>query len=253
MGQPSPFTSPAAPGVAGVAPKIYELAGCLVAFSPTALTKAGEGDNKTGYGKDEPRDRITTNIFVLETPGGQPVSIGRTEPTSAPTHMMTGPARFQGVWMSSQNIVAALAPGGQPLVGAMILGRIVRSDVGNKPWNLVAVDGTPDMDRAIQIWSALQIPNSGVTYNEPTPLNPTVAPPANVVQYGYAPSSTPPQPTAWTVPPVPQPPVPQPIVVQPPSTPALPPHLAALGWTLQSWAGLTSEQQGQVLAATPVA
>lgn len=248
MGQPSPFTSPAAPGVAGVAPKIYELAGCLVAFSPTQFTRAGEGDNKTGYGKDEPRDRITTNIFVLETPAGQPVAIGRTDPTSAPTHMMTGPARFQGVWMSSQNIVAALAPGGQALVGAMILGRVVRSEVGNKPWNLQAVDGTQDMDRAIAIWSALQL--GQLAYNEPTPLNPVAAP--NVVQYGapmgngYAPSPTPPQPTAWAVPPVAQPPM-------PPQPPAVPAHLAALGWNAQSWAGLTPEQQGQVLAATPVA
>lgn len=249
MGQPSPFTSPAAPGIAGVAPKIYELAGCLVAFSPTQLVKAGEGDNKTGYGKDEPRDRITTNIFVLETPNGQPVSIGRTEPASAPTHTMTAPARFQGVWMSSQNIVAALAPGGQALVGAMILGRVVRSEVGNRPWNLQAVDGTPDMDKAISIWSALQL---GQPYNEPTPLAPVAAP--NVVQYGapaYAPSPTPPQPTAWAVAPVAGVPVP-PAPPQPPAVPTLPPHLVAMGWTPQSWAGLTPEQQGQVLAATPV-
>lgn len=238
MGQPSPFTNPAAPGVAGVAPKIYELAGCLVAFSPTALTPAGVGDNKTGYGKDEPRDRITTSIYVLETPGNQPITIGRTEPASAPTHTMVAPARFSGVWMSAQNIVAALAPGGQVLVGAMILGRVVKSEVGNKPWNLVAVEGTPDMDVAVRIWSAIQM--GQLTYTEPTPLAPLAAP--NTVQYG-APAA---QIQQWTVP---QPPVPQP----PAAPPVLPPHLVAMGWTPQSWAGLTPEQQGQVLAATPVA
>ena len=237
MGQPSPFTSPSAPGAGSVAPKIYDLDGCLVAFSPTQYTAAGTGDNLTGYEGSPPRDRVTTAIFVLETPNGAPITFGG-DPTKGvpPTHVVSGPARFAGVWISSQNIVAALAPGGQPLVGAMVLGRIRRSEVGRKPWNLVAVDGTPDMDRAIQIWSALQIPNSGVTYNEPTPLNPTpVAPPANSVQYGYAPS------------PVPQPPAPP----APPQPPTLPPHLAALGWTPQSWAGLTPEQQQQVRDATP--
>lgn len=249
MGQPNPFVNPAAPGVAGAAPKIYELAGCLVAFSPTQFTKAGEGDNTTGYGKDAPRDRITTNIFVLETPNGQPITIGRSDPASAPTHSMAAPARFQGVWMSADNIVRALAPGGQPLVGAMVLGRVVRSEVGNKPWNLVAVDGTPDMDRAIAIWSALQL--GQLAYNEPIDLAPLPVP-ANVVHYGappapqYAPSPVPPQPTAWNgAPPVPQPPA-------PPQPPMVPPHLAALGWTPSTWAGLTPQQQQQVLDATPI-
>lgn len=249
MGQPSPFSNPAPPGAAGVAPKIYELAGCLVAFSPTALTKAGEGDNTTGFGKDAPRDRITTNIFLLETPNGQPITIGRNDPTAAPTDLVAAPARFTGVWMSADNIVRALAPGGQPLVGAMILGRVVRSEVGNKPWNLMSVEGTPDMDRAIAIWSALQM---GQPYNEPQPINPPA--PANTVQYGapapqYAPSPTPPQPTAWAVPPVPQPPAPP--VPQPPQPPAVPAHLQALGWTPPAWFGLTADQQAQVLAAHP--
>ena len=297
MGQPSPFTSPSAPGAGSVAPKIYDLDGCLVAFSPTQYTAAGTGDNLTGYEGSPPRDRVTTAIFVLETPNGAPITFGG-DPTKGvpPTHVVSGPARFAGVWISSQNIVAALAPGGQPLVGAMVLGRIRRSEVGRKPWNLVAVDGTPDMDRAIQIWSALQL--GSLAYNEPTPLQPTpVAPPANSVQYGYAPSPVPSQPAAWTVPPVgqvgippvaggpqgfanyppapvtttpnpqwgdpnaangstmqPHLPVPQPPAPPaPPQPPTLPPHLVALGWTPQSWAGLTPEQQGQVLAATPVA
>lgn len=257
-GQPT-FVSPGAPGAGGQSPKVYELDGCLVAFSPTQFTAAGTGDNLTGYGKDGPRDRVTTNIFLLETPGGQPLYFGRTEPTTQPTHVVQAPARFSGAWVSSQNIVKALAPGGQPLVGAMVLGRIQRSDVGQRPWNLVAVDGTPDMDRAIQLWSALSM--GAAHYNEPQPL---AAPaPPNSVQYGgYAPSPVPPQPTAWMgqqppqMPPSPyaapalQAAIPQPSA--PPQAPGLPQHLLAAGWTDATWAQLTTEQQSQVLASTPM-
>lgn len=300
--QPQPpaqptFVSPGAPGAGGQSPKVYELDGCLVAFSPTQFTAAGTGDNLTGYGKDGPRDRVTTNIFLLETPNGQPLYFGRTEPHTQPTHVVQAPARFSGAWVSSQNIVKALAPGGQPLVGAMVLGRIQRSDVGQRPWNLVAVDGTPDMDRAIQLWSALSM--GAAHYNEPQPLGPPQVPvPANSVQYGgYAPTPVPPQPTAWTgqpMPPQPQyappppaptapqilasmanngapqpaiaghwptapggafdvnptPPVPQPPA--PPQAPGLPQHLLAAGWTDATWAQLTTEQQSQVLASTPM-
>lgn len=281
--QPQPpaqptFVSPGAPGAGGQSPKVYELDGCLVAFSPTQFTAAGTGDNLTGYGKDGPRDRVTTNIFLLETPNGQPLYFGRTEPHTQPTHVVQAPARFSGAWVSSQNIVKALAPGGQPLVGAMVLGRIQRSDVGQRPWNLVAVDGTPDMDRAIQLWSALSM--GAAHYNEPQPLGPPQVPvPANSVQYGgYAPSPVPPQPTAWMgqqppqMPPspyaapalqaaIPQPPAPTaPQILASmanngapqPQAPGLPQHLLAAGWTDATWAQLTSEQQSQVLASTPM-
>lgn len=258
----NPFSSPAAPGAGSTAPKIYELDGCLVAFAPRSLTKAGEGDNKTGYGKDEPRDRITTDIYLLETANGQPITLGRSEPGAAPSHTVAAPARFTGVWMSAENIVRALAPGQQALAGQMVLGRVAKSEVGNKPWNLNDVAGTPDMDKAIAIWSALQM--GGAAYNEPVPLagTPVPAPPNSV---SYAPSPNPPQPTAWTVPPTAPPADPAyaawlasqnaaPAAPQPPAAPAGPPqHLLAQGWTATSWATLTPQQQGQILAATPVA
>jgi hypothetical protein len=252
MGQPSPFTSPSAPGAGSVAPRAQELDGCLVAFSPTQFTAAGTGDNLTGYQGAPPRDRITTAVYLLETANGGPIVFGGTpdtDPNKPHTHMVNAPARFSGVWLSNSNIVAALAPGGQPLVGAMVLGRIRRSEVGRKPWNLVAVDGTPDMDRAIQIWSALQL--GSLTYNEPTPLHP--AAPANTVQYGYAPSPVPPQPAAWTTAPpvagVPMPPVPQPPM--PPTKLPLTSALQVMGWTQAAWDGLTLEQQNQVVDNTP--
>ena len=79
--------------------------------------------------------------------------------------------------MSNTNIVKALAPGGQPLVGAKVLGRVVRSEIGQKPWNLVAVDGTPDMVKAVDIFNRIGL--GQLPYAEPQPLNPPA--PANVV------------------------------------------------------------------------
>ena len=68
------FVNPAAPGGGDIiAPKIYELDGCLVICEPTA-SRGRQGDNKTGYGKDDPRDRITTTITVLETRDGGPIT-----------------------------------------------------------------------------------------------------------------------------------------------------------------------------------
>jgi hypothetical protein len=269
----NPFSSPAAPGAGAPAPRPRDLEGCLVAYAPRVFTPAGAPGNTTGVGKSDPRDRVTTDVYLLESIPGRPVLFGGSPDYEADpkphTHTVTGPARWSGAWVSNSNIVKALAPDGHPLVGQMLLGRIARSEVGNKPWNLVDVAGTPDMDKAIAIWSALQM--GGATYNEPIPLNPTAAAAANSIS--YAPSPTPPAPTAWTVPPtapVPNgapaaPPVDpayaawlatQP-VPQPPAPPVAPtgppPHLQAQGWTATSWATLTPAQQGQVLAATPVA
>ena len=262
----NPFSSPAAPGAGAPAPRPRDLEGCLVAYAPRVFTPAGAPGNTTGVGKSDPRDRVTTDVYLLESLPGRPVLFGGSPDYEADpkphTHSITGPARWSGAWVSNTNIVKALAPDGHPLVGQMVLGRIARSEVGNKPFNLVDVAGTPDMDKAIAIWSALQM--GGATYNEPVPLAGAPVPaPANSVT--YAPNPNPPQPTAWTVPPTAPPvdpayaawlatqaaatPVPQ-----PPAAPAgPPPHLLAQGWTATSWATLTPQQQAQVLAATPVA
>ena len=274
------FHNPAAPGAGDtLAPKIYELAGCLVFFEPTALTPAGTGDNLTGYGKDAPRDRITTNITILATGDGQPITIGRTDPADPPTHVVSAPARFVGVWMSNVNIVRALAPDGQPLVGAKVLGRIVRSEVGQKPWNVVAVDGTPDMALAVETLNRIGL--GQLAYAEPQPL---AAPaPANSVQ--YAPQAQPqmqqpmqappaygwpqnvpqPQPQQQMAPP-PQQQAPQgygvpaqqinqwagaPVAVPPQPGFEPPSHLAAMGWTAGTWGPLTDAQKQQVLQANP--
>lgn len=266
----NPFTTPTAPGAGTLSPKIYDLEGALVAMSPTAFTAAGTGDNLTGFEGAPPRDRVTTNVFVLETRGNAPLTFGGDKTKGKPdTHTVAGPARFSGVWLSNQNIVVALAPGGQPQVGALILGRIVRSEVGRRPWNLVAVDGTSDMDRALQIWNALT--TNQLAYNEPQPI-PGMVPqqaPANSVQYvapaqpgsAFSPYAAPQQGYAAPY----QPPAPQPSVdpayaawqaqqqvgqqFQPvaPAVPQGPPPPA--GWNPQAWAGLDPAQQQQVLSS----
>lgn len=253
----NPFSSPAAPGAGAPAPRPRDLEGCLVAYAPRVFTPAGAPGNTTGVGKSEPRDRVTTDVYLLESIPGRPVLFGGSPDYEADpkphTHSITGPARWSGAWVSNSNIVKALAPDGHPLVGQMVLGRIARSEIGNKPFNLVDVAGTPDMDKAIAIWSALQM--GGAVYNEPIPLAgaPVPAPPNSVT---YAPSPTPAAPpvdpayAAWLqsqagAATVPQPPA------APPAPPALDPRLQAAGWTLQSWATLTPAQQAQVLAATP--
>ncbi len=189
-GQANPFVNPNAPG-ASIAPRVADMDGCLVAFSPTAFTAAGTGDNLTGYEGDKPRDRVTTNVLLLETPRG-PIIFGGSPETSAQkphTHTVMGPARFSGVWVTNSNIVAALAPGGVPLVGAMVLGRIVRSEVGRRPWNLVSVDGTPDMTKAVEIYTQLNL--GALAYNEPQPLAGTAAPAVNSVSYAPPPQAAP--------------------------------------------------------------
>lgn len=294
----SPFTNPIAPGAPDPAPRPRDLEGCLVAYSPTGFTAAGAEGNTTGVGTSEPRDRVTTDLLILDVPR---VPRGAHQPTPGvvafggspdwdqkPTPhylQVAAPARFEGAWVSNGNIVRALAPGRQPLVGQMVLGRIVRSDVGQRPFNLVAVAGTPDEQLALQIWQQINTvnPQTGqpmLALNTAQPIpgapvpqrttpgagaNAAPMPPANSVS--YAPVPQPPVdpgvaavqaqfPGAQVVPntsPLPMPPVPQPPmpVPTPPAAPAFPAHLAAVGWTPESWATLTSAQQSQVLANTP--
>jgi hypothetical protein len=264
----NPFTNPDAPGGGEKAPRPRDMVGALVAYSPRIFTPAGAPGNTTGVGKSEPRDRVTADLIILETPapimfGGSPEWDQGPKPH---THTVTGPARFTGVWVSNGNIVKALAPGGQPLVGAMVLGRIERSTQGQLPFNLVAVVGTPDMDKAVQIYSALNL--GQLAYNEPQLIAGgayAVPAPANTVS--YAPPVAAPQPVvdpayaAWqaqqaaqaagmaavqagfpgaqVIPGYP---------VAPPAPVAPPPPV---GWTQAGWDGLSPEQKAQVQASLP--
>jgi hypothetical protein len=272
MGQPHPFTSPIAPGGGEKAPRPRDMVGCLVAYAPKLFTLAGAPGNTEGVGGSPARDRVTADLFILETPNG-PITFGGSpeyERDPKPhTHTVHGPARFSGVWVSNSNIVKALAPNGQVLAGAMVLGVIERSTVGNLPFNLVDVAGTPAMARAIDIWSRLQVPGSGTVYNDPIPLpGVAAAAPANTVQYG-SPNA---YPTVVGGPAIAQPPPAAPVApvdpayvawpasqqaaqvapVAPPGGPLQPPaHLVAQGWTAATWATLSPQQQATVIAGTP--
>lgn len=208
----SPFSNPIAPGAPDPAPRPRDLEGCLVAYIPKAFTAAGAPGNDQPNGSIQPRDRVTADILLLDVPK---VARGVHQPAPGMVYFggspdwdqdpkphylqVAGPAFFEGAWVNNQNIVRALAPNGQPLLGQMILGRIVRSSVGQKPFNLVAVDGTPDMALAIQIHSAIGM--GQVAYQQPMPIPGVPAPqrqqqgaaapmpPANSVQYAQ-PSNT---------------------------------------------------------------
>lgn len=264
----NPFTNPDAPGGSGPAPRVSDLEGCLVAFSPTRFTAAGTEDNLTGYQGAPPNDRVTTNVLVLQTPRG-PVPIGGTPETDASkphTHTFVGPAKFSGIWVNNSNIVKALAPGGQPLVGAMILGRIVRSDVGRRPWNLVSVEGTPDMALAVQIHTQLAM--GAIQYNEPQPIGGGFAAAPNTVQYAPVPSPYPPPQTpspayayAPQVPPVQVQDATMANMAQGYTSPAQAQADAFAAWQAQQAAGNVAAQQAvqaqfpgaQVVAGYPVA
>lgn len=242
MTQANPFTNPSAPGGGAPAPRPRDLVGCLVAYAPKAFTPAGAAGNTQGVDGGEPRDHVTADLYVLETPGGQPIAFGGSPEWEAkPTphdRMVIAPARFSSTWISNQTIVTALAPGGQPLSGQMILGRVVRSNIGRRPFNLMSVEGTPDMQRAVQIWSQLQL--GQLAYREATALNGGPLPAAQTIPVAPSVSYAPPMaaplgPPAWAPTPPPTPPQP----VGPP---------APAGWDPTIWASLSPQQQQQVMA-----
>src|ERR1700749_13623 len=99
----NPFSNPSAPGAPDPAPRPRDLVGCLVAYSPRSLTKAGEPGNEKGVGGSAPPERVES--------GGSREWMAEPKPHYL---AVVGPARFDGVWVSNENIVRfALAPGQQ--------------------------------------------------------------------------------------------------------------------------------------------
>lgn len=261
MTSPNPFTDPGGFGAKGPRPR--DMVGALVAYSPRIFTPAGAPGNEKGVDGGAPRDQVIADLIILEMPpGGAPILFGgspewEAKPTPHDMILHAAPAKFPSVYVSSQNIVRPLAPGGQPLVGQMVLGRIVRSDVGRRPFNLVSVSGTPDMEKAIQIWSQIQM--GALPYVDPQPIpgmTPAVAPQpqvsyaapsAPVVQYAPAPVSPAPQNDAFAAWQAQQAQAavatsfPQAAALAPTGPPPPP------GWTEAGWASLTPEQKTQVL------
>lgn len=253
--QNNPFTNASAPGSAEPAPRPRDLAGCLVAYAPTSFTPAGAPGNETGYNGDKPRDRVTTDLIILATPNGAPVQFGgHPEVDSDPKphdRMVYAPAKFTGVWVSNVNIVAALAPGGNVAHGQMVLGRVERSSVGQKPFNLVPV-GQEDMAQAVGIWSQIQM--GGLPYRPATnlqggPIAPPQAP-ANSVSYAQ-----PQFPAQAYAPPAPAQPTYQPQPVQQ-QWPAQPAPVAAPSWpqpAAPQWSGAVAPVPAYDPAAAAIA
>lgn len=149
--QPSmnqPFTDPQV-GSGEPGPAISELDGRVVAFvvknyNPNALDPAGK-----------PKPSVTADVFVID---GGPLQFGGNyslDPREqrAPYLQIQTPARFADRMFSGVNIVRAL----QGEVGkGPVLGVVVRSEVGQRPWNLDKLtDADPRRAYAGQFWSAM--------------------------------------------------------------------------------------------------
>lgn len=232
-----PFSDPRNTG--GLAPKIRDLQGRTVIMVPTRIDENAKGL------KDEVRPTAYFDLVVVD---GGPLEFGSNMDENTPnTHRVDTPAYFRGTMAGNSNIVNALR---EQVGRGIVLGTIVRSDVGRRPYNLVRIDGsTPDgaakRQAAQNLWFAIQ--SNTFVSPTPVPLFPGAA-------QQYAPPIQPPGyqwPVGYTVqpaqpryaPPPPQPPasvIPGPIVTGAP---------APVGWPPEVWTGLSDEQRAQVLAS----
>jgi len=229
----SPFTNPIPPGSGGPAPRTKDLEGCLVAYAPLRIDL-----DQPGYKNGPAADRVTADVYLLETANGAPIAIGGNDEGAPHTHTIVGPAKFPACWINSSQIVNALAPGRQALVGQFVLCRVQRGTQGNRPWLAMAVSGTPDEAKAIGIWSQIQL--GALRYNEPQPIaGVPQAPAQGVVQYAPPPQAAPPATPAPQVDAYQQW-----LATQQPATPPPP-----VGWQPAAWASLTDAQRAQVLAS----
>lgn len=256
--QPAPGADPFAnPVMGGNGLKIRDLANRYVILVPRyydANAKSKDGNTT--------RPSVTMDVIVLD---GGPLIYGDTQDNAgrvlSPPTMRADvmPMEFLGVIASNDNIVRAVRD--QLATQSPVIGRIVRSDVGNRPWNLAKLDPFSPADsdirtRAGQLWSAKlagqwvspkPVPIGGApapaqqpyaqpnaAYGAPAPAQgyagghaaPALYAPQQPVQPAYAAAA---QPYGQ-----PQPAQPQPA----PFVPA--------GWDPAVWATLTPEQQGAI-------
>ncbi len=258
---PAPGTNPfQAPKIAAatLTPRVKDLAGRLVAFRPT-LFEAEAPNNLAGPNQAKTQPRVTADCYVFD--GGTLVFGGSPDYDKKPTphtHQVEPPAMFPGMWITSENIIRALTetpPGGrQQITPGLVLGRIVRSQVGNMPWNLEPVDMSgPEVAHCAMIFAQWQSGQS--TPNQPVPLAQTAPPPA----YAYTPGSQyPGQPIQPPAAPQPMAPAPQPQYAPPapmpapvPQPAAVPPFPPAGAWAAvpEQYAALSDGDKAAVWAA----
>lgn len=163
----NPFNAPAPVG--GVRPRVADIAGRMVAFTPTALAL-----NVPGIKAGTFQDRITTDVVVLD---GGPLAFGGKPEKGIPhTLVISTPCEFTGMYVSQTNMVGAL----RGSVGAgVVLGRIVQGTTNvagnNPPWNLAPIDpADPAYRMALDYWSARAL--GQIVKPEPQPIAGAPAP-----------------------------------------------------------------------------
>lgn len=217
-----PFADPR--NFAGLAPKIRDLQGRTVIMVPTRI------DETSLDPSNKPRPTAYFDLVVCD---GGPIEFGSDQQKGTPnTHRCDTPAYFRNTMAGNSNIVNAL----RDQVGrGIVLGTVIRSDVGMKPFNLVKVDDPAKRQQAQNIWFAIQ--SGQFTSPAPVPLfsgaAQMYAPPIQPAGYQW--------PAGYTGPAQPQAPAPA------SQAPAGPPA----GWPAEVWAGLSDEQRAQVLASLP--
>ncbi len=158
--QPQPFSSPRV-GSGEPGPATSELAGRLVAF-----VVKGYDPNAEYEGTKRPN--VTADIYVID---GGPLEYGGNysltkQQDNRPPYLVTQtPCVFRDRFVSGDNLVRALA---SEVGKGPVLGIVVRSTVGRRPWNLDKVpDGDPRWQYASQFWAAMM---SG-QWSNPEPQN----------------------------------------------------------------------------------
>lgn len=208
----NPFSKPKAGGPVEPRPRIKDLRGRLVAFRPTAF-EPNAVNNLAGPGQAATQPRVTADVYIFD--GGPLVFGGSPDYERKPTphtHQVETPTMFTNMWITSTNIIRALTetpPGGvqQPAAG-IVFGRIVRSEVGQNPWNLEEVPETsPEFAHCVQVFVSWQ--SGQAKPNVPVPL--AQQPQQQAQQYGPPGlQGYPPAPQTQGYPPAPQPMMPQP-------------------------------------------
>lgn len=170
----NPFNAPAPVG--GIRPRVADIAGRMVAFTPTALAL-----NVPGVKPGELQDRITADVVVLD---GGPLAFGGKPEKGIPhTLIISAPCEFSGMYVSQTNLVGALR--GSVNAG-VVLGRIVQGTTSkpgnNPPWNLAPIDpADPAYRMALDYWSARAL--GQIVKPEPQPI---AGAPAPTLAYTHA-------------------------------------------------------------------
>lgn len=261
-------------GSAEPGPSPAELEGRNVAFIVSSKTQT----QKLGGAPGELVDTVIADVYVF---GSGPFQFGAapqaTPPRPYPTHQTTLPAVFRGQMYSGKNLVRALI--GEAGTGRAVAGTIVRSTVGNRPWNLEATAAAAQEAANVFGGMAAGTVQLGVhqpLQQAPAPVQPAgyppipqqapapqygqqvppqyAPPPAAPPGYGQAPAIPQQAPAPQYAPPPAYPPAPQygqqvpPQYAPPPATPPAPAPIPPMpqgipNMTPEFWATLSPEQQ----------